>query len=248
MADGAEGIHIREIVLALRALGHEVLVEALAGDSMLAGVARASPLGVLRKLIPTFVYELAELGYNVVGYRRLMAAIHEFKPDVIYDRYNSYSTAAMRAARRAGLPLLLEVNAPVVYERSVYEHLRLYLPWLAQRYETSIFTGADRIFVVSTPLKHYLVETLRIDPHKIMVLPNGADPDVFAPADGKEVRLQYGIENRTIIGFVGIRVRGTAWIFSLMLFAICEVSVPQYTCSLWAMVRYATSSKRRLVD
>ena len=84
------------------------------------------------------------------------------------------------------------------------EHLRLYLPWLAQRYETSIFTGADRIFVVSTPLKHYLVETLRIDPHKIMVLPNGADPDVFAPADGKEVRLQYGIENRTIIGFVGI--------------------------------------------
>ena len=204
MADGAEGIHIREIVLALRTLGHDVLVEALAGDPTQRGVVRASRLGMLRKLIPTFAYEIAELGYNAVGHRRLMAAIHAFRPDVIYDRYNSYSTAALTAARRAGLPLLLEVNAPVAYERSVYEHLRLHLPWLAQRYEKSIFNGADRIFAVSTPLKRYLVDTLRIDPHKIIVLPNGADPDVFAPASGRDVRLRHGIDNRTVIGFVGI--------------------------------------------
>ena len=204
MADGAEGIHIREIVSALRSLGHEVRVVALAGDPSQPAARTSSRLGALRRLIPSAAYEVAELGYNVVGYRQVLTAIREFKPEAIYDRYNSYSTAALRAARRARLPLLLEVNAPVAYERSVYEHLQLKWPWLAKRYERRIFQDADRIFVVSTPLKRHLVDTVGIHPVKIVVLPNGADPDVFAPRSGVAVRRRYGIENRVIIGFVGI--------------------------------------------
>ena len=76
----------------------------------------------------------------------LMRAVREFRPDVIYDRYNSYSTAAARVARRTGLPLLLEVNAPVAYEREVYEHLPLRFPVLARRYERWICGRADRLF------------------------------------------------------------------------------------------------------
>src|SRR5688572_18242056 len=181
MADGAEGIHIREMVLALRGLGHDVAGVALAGDPTEPNAANSSGVDRLRRLIPAFAYEVAELGYNVLGYRRIARAIRMFRPDVIYDRYNSYSTAAVRAARRTGLPLLLEVNAPVAYERSVYEHLELRLPRLARRYERKIFEGADRIFVVSTPLKRHLVETIGIEARKILVLPNGADPNVFIP-------------------------------------------------------------------
>ena len=184
MADGAEGIHIAEIVKALRALGHQVQVVALAGDPTRPAPARAAGVGGLRKLIPASAYELAELGYNVVGYGRMLAAIRTFKPDVIYDRYNSYSTAALHAARRARLPLLLEVNAPVAYERNVYEHLQLRFPRLARRYESRILGGADCIFVVSTPLRCHLVDKIGVDASKIVVLPNGVDPDVFAPASG----------------------------------------------------------------
>ena len=204
MADGAEGIHIAEIVKALRVLGHEVQVVALAGDPSQPAPVRATRVKGLRRLIPAAAYELAELGYNLVGYRRMMAAVRSFKPDVIYDRYNSYSTAALRAARRARLPLLLEVNAPVAYERSVYEHLQLKWPRLAQRYEARIFAGADRIFVVSSPLKRHLVETLGVGPEKIAVLPNGADPEVFVPASGEPIRRRHDLAGRFVVGFVGI--------------------------------------------
>jgi glycosyltransferase involved in cell wall biosynthesis len=204
MGDGAEGIHIREIVSALRSLGHEVRVVALAGDPTQSAALRSSGAAKLRRVIPSAAYEIAEIAYNMVGYRRLMEAIRQFSPDVIYDRYNSYSTAALKAARRARLPLLLEVNAPIAYERSVYEHLPLKFPRLATRYERTIFAGADRIFVVSTPLKAHLTGALAVDPQKIVVLPNAADPDVFTPVDGSVVRRRYAIEDRFVIGFVGI--------------------------------------------
>jgi glycosyltransferase involved in cell wall biosynthesis len=204
MGDGAEGIHIREIVCALRALGHDVEVTALAGDPTQPAVAKSARVRGLRKFIPAFGYEIAELAYNEVGYRQLCAAIDRFRPDVIYDRYNCYSTAALRAARRKALPLLLEVNAPVAYERSVYDHLPLKFPRLAQRYERRIFNEADRLIVVSTPLKHHVVGTAGTDPEKIVILPNGANPDVFRPCDGEPIRRRYGLGDRLVVGFVGI--------------------------------------------
>jgi len=205
MADGAEGIHIREIVRALRALGHEVLVVALAGDPTAPAAAGASRLAALRRLIPAAGYELAEIGYNPVGYRRIMTAIRWFGPDFIYDRYSSYSTAAASAARKARVPLFLEVNSPLAYERSVDDHLRLRFPALARSFERRIFEAADRIVAVSTPLKRHLVETMGIDARKILVLPNGADPDVFTPdASGEDIRRRYGIGDGFVVGFVGI--------------------------------------------
>lgn len=205
MADGAEGIHIREMVSALRALGHDVMVVALSGDPTVAGRPHASRAAALRRFVPAAGYELAELAYNPVGYRRIKEAIRRFRPDVIYDRYNSYSTAAVNAAWRARLPLLLEVNSPVAYERSVYENLRLKLPALARRYERKIMRRADRIFAVSTPLKQHLVECVGVDEKKLRVLPNGADPSRFSPdRDGCDVRRRYGIGSYPVIGFVGI--------------------------------------------
>lgn len=204
MGDGAEGIHIGEMVSALRAVGHEVLVVALTGDPTSPVPGRVSRVSVLHRLIPSFAYEVAELAYNVIGYGRVMEAVRAFRPAVIYDRYNSYSTVALKAARRTGLPLLLEVNAPVAYERSVYERLPLKFRRLAERYERNILNGADRIFAVSTPLKRHLVDAVGIDVRKIIVLPNGANPELFCPREGSEMRRRYAIADRTLIGFVGI--------------------------------------------
>jgi len=205
MADGAEGIHIREIVLALRALGHDVLVVALAGDpTQRMRATTSSRLARFRRLIPAIGYEIAELGYNVVGYRRLIDAARDFKPDFVYDRYNIYSTAAACAARKADIPLLLEVNT-IAYERTVDDYLRLKFPRLAERYEKRIFESADRIFAVSAPLKTHLTSRIHINAAKIIVLPNGADPDVFTPSiDGTGVRRRFGIHGSLVVGFVGI--------------------------------------------
>ena len=155
--------------------------------------------------MPRGIYELAELGYNFVGRRTIARAIREFQPHFVYDRYNSYTTCAVAAGRRAGLPVVLEVNAPVAWERIAYENRRLAFPRLAQWFERTACNLADHVFAVSTPLKEFLVSQRQVPAEKITVLPNGANPETFDPhCDGQAVRRRYGIGERTVIGFVGI--------------------------------------------
>jgi glycosyltransferase involved in cell wall biosynthesis len=208
LGDGAEGIHIREMVAAFRALGHEVHVAALVGEAVndtKGAAARQRRWSWVSRAIPGGVYELAELGYNVVGRANVARAIRKFKPNFVFDRYNSYSTAAVRAARRAAIPVVLEVNAPVAYERSAYEKLPLNFPRLAKQYEEKILGQADHILAVSTPLKDFLTTNRQISPSKITVLPNGANPQKFDPRlDGSLVKRRWGLIGKTVIGFVGI--------------------------------------------
>jgi len=202
---GAEGVHVRAMVAAWRALGHEVRVEALAGEPAEAGSRRSERWSALRRLIPDALYELAELAYNVVARRSLERAIAAFRPDIVYDRYNSYSTAAVTAARRFGIPCVLEVNAPVAYERSTYEHLRLRMPRLAARYERRILLAADHIVTVSAPLKRHLRAHYGLADAAISVLPNGADPVRFHPLlDARPLRAELGLaDGAVVIGFTG---------------------------------------------
>lgn len=205
LADGAEGIHIREMVAALRGRGHEVRVVSLVGEEERRASPRRSRWQSISKAIPTSLYEAAELAYNVVGRRTLEIAIKEFRPDFVYDRYNCYCTVGVAAARRCGVPLLLEVNAPVAYERSVYERLPLKFPALALRYERSICTRADAVFAVSTPLRRHLIEQVGVLADRVVVLPNGANPQTFHPGiDGSRVRARYAVQDRVVIGFLGI--------------------------------------------
>jgi len=206
LGDGAEGIHIREMVAAFRNLGHSVRVVALAGEGDSQAPAQKGRWSSVARFLPPAAYELAEIGYNVVGRQTIRKAVDSFRPDFIYDRYNSYSAAAVEVGQSHGLPVVLEVNAPVAYERMAYEKLPLRFPGLAQRYERAIFKRATRIIVVSTPLKEFLVEQRGVDEGRIVVMPNGADPVRFQPDPGRaaELRRQWGFEGRLVIGFVGI--------------------------------------------
>lgn len=202
---GAEGVHVREMVAAWRALGHEVRVEALVGEAEDARSGGRRRWTALRRLIPDAVYELAELAYNLVARRALERALVAFRPDIVYDRYNSYSTVAVTAAKRFGVPCVLEVNAPVAYERTAYEHLRLRLPRLAARYERRILQAASHVVAVSSPLKQHLCMRYGLAEAAISVLPNGVDPERFHPrVDGQSVRAGLMIDEQAIvIGFTG---------------------------------------------
>lgn len=207
LADGAEGIHIREMIKAFRALGHEVKVVALVGerDDENRVSKQASRWSRISTWLPHGGYEIAEIGYNFVGSRAVTKAMKAFRPDLVYDRYNSYSTAAVVAARRAGVPVLLEVNGPVALERAQYDGPGLRWPRMAQRYERFICNLATHVFAVSSPLRDFLVAERGVPADNITVLPNGADPAAFNPRlDGTSMRQRYNIGNRFVIGFVGI--------------------------------------------
>ena len=180
--DGAEGIHIREMVDAFRELGHDVeVVSLIGGDQAKTGEfnSKTKDWSKFTKLVPGSAYELAELAYNPIAMRKIKRVARHFRPDVIYDRYNSYSTAAVKLAPRLGVPVVLEVNAPVAHERVEYSKNRLRFAQLAQRYERSIFAQADHIYVVSSPLQEFLYKERNVPLEKMTVLPNGATRESF---------------------------------------------------------------------
>lgn len=121
--------------------------------------------------------------------------------DVIYERYSLWSDVGARLWAATGLPLVLEVNAPLRQEAERHRHLSD--DALAARIEATQFAAADFLAVVSEPLAHYVIGR-GANPAKVHVLPNGVDPQEFHPAvRGGDVRAQYGLHGRIVVGFAG---------------------------------------------
>jgi glycosyltransferase involved in cell wall biosynthesis len=205
LGDGAEGIHIHEMVNAFRLLGHEVSLVGLATEDRSSHAPSAKWLTSLKRHIRGPLYECIELAYNIVGYYRIRRAINYFKPDIIYDRYIAFNYSSVMAGRHTGIPTFLEVNAPLAYERSNEPDEALYMQAIAFRIEKLAFSNAFRTIVVSSPLKEYLF-TLGVPESKIIVLPNGVNLNTFSPRPKSKRLLEAtGLgENNKVIGFTGI--------------------------------------------
>lgn len=204
LGDGAEGIHVSSIVSAFRELGHQTRLTAMIGESSNKDNLRVRSLQLFKNAIPGAVFEGLELGYSLYGKRVLQKHIDEWNPDILYERYTLFNYAGVLAAQKNNIPLILEVNAPLALERAQYEKLT----WkrAAKKSEAAICNRADRIVVVSTPLKEYLVAQ-GVSAKKIKVIPNGANPDRFKPDDAakKDIRKKLGIaEAALVVGFTGI--------------------------------------------
>jgi len=74
---------------------------------------------------------------------------------------------------------------------------------LSERIEILNLMAADMVVVVSRPMKDELVSR-GIDAGKILVDPNGVDPQRYSPdVDGSGVRNRLSLHGKTIIGFIG---------------------------------------------
>ncbi len=165
-----QSVHVDELIAALRAEGHEVLV---VGPSFYDNASFGGGSGFVdfvHKLLPGALGELAELAYNIPAYRRLRAACREFRPDAIYERCNLYYLAGTWLARRTKLPFLLEVNSPLAAERTKFGNLRLTA--LAHRLERYTWKTADRVLPVTGVLKRILVAN-GVPEGRIEVIHNG---------------------------------------------------------------------------
>ena len=199
-----QAVHIEEMIEALRGLGHEVRVVAPAvggeGEGRMGG--GVGWVHRLKAVLPRALYELMELGYSLVAYRRLMAAAREFQPDAIYERYNLFLLAGVMARRKLGLPLLLEVNAPLVHEREQHSG-GLSLKRLGRWAEGVAWRGADAVLPVTAVLAGH-VKAYGVPPERIHVLHNGINHAHFASAPEPEAaKAALGLQGRLVLGFTG---------------------------------------------
>ncbi|HEU4754205.1 MAG TPA: glycosyltransferase family 4 protein, partial [Armatimonadota bacterium] len=205
-----EAVHIRGLVGGLEELGYRVEIvgppgvraDADATDSPATGANRTL-LGRIARSLPQPVFELAEIGYNLVALPRLVARIRRDRPDFLYERYALYNAAGVLAGRLTGLPVILEVNDTVDMDRT-RQGKSVRMRSLARWFERRIFAAAAGLTPVSGYLRDRLVEDGQAA-DRIRVTPNAVDPGWFDPArfTGQRVREQYGLGAATVIGFAG---------------------------------------------
>lgn len=195
-ANDGQGVHIRAIVSALRDLGHDVI---LVGPQA-AGPGRERLLR-LRRRMPGVLHVLGEMTFGVLDWWRLRAVLRRHRPDVIYERYNLFLPGGGLLRRRYGVPLLLEVNAPLAAERQHYGGLAW--PRLAFWIERWTWRQADKVLPVTDALAAH-VRAAGVGDARIQVIANGVHRDFLqAPGAGDAKRRALGLTGRIVLGFTG---------------------------------------------
>jgi glycosyltransferase involved in cell wall biosynthesis len=210
-------VHVRKMVGALAQRGHELLL--LTSDSG-EGPAEApacpvvslpferGPSALLKRLEHEDIArdnrlakDLRNVFYSFALEGRALPALREFRPDVLYERYALFGAGGVWLARRLGVPLLLEVNAPLVEEQR--EQRGLALAEVALEAQRQAFAGADELLVVSRWLVDYAAQH-GAPRERVTVVPNAADSELFRPFPGPSAkRAALGWERAVVLGFVG---------------------------------------------
>ena len=188
-------VHVQGLVGALA--GRGAAVELFA--TRVGGPAPPGLEGVrLHRLPPVRDGEPAERERSALaandGMRRALRREGPF--DLVYERYSLWSFAGMEHARKAGVPGVLEVNAPLIDEHAA--HRRLHDRAAAERASARAFGSAELLVAVSEEVAGYLRGQPAVA-SRVEVVANGVDPVRFAHYDAGSGE---GIRPFTV-GFVG---------------------------------------------
>jgi glycosyltransferase involved in cell wall biosynthesis len=148
------------------------------------------------------LHESLALSYNLHFAKKVEKEFADRIPSFIYQRHGRYVVAGALLSRRLRRPLVLEYNGSEIWISKHWDPAR-FLPWLRICEEISL-AAATLITVVSDALRQELIES-GIPEEKILVNPNGVDPDVFHPhCGGNDIRRTLGFHaGQVVIGFIG---------------------------------------------
>lgn len=191
--------HIVGILAAFEALGWEVRPY-IVGDRMPPKVATESHGLLTRGRHWALLADVGRLALRVVNAHR---AHRELGSDVdwVYERFASFQALGAPFQRR-GIPWVLETQGPF-YEEAKLDRKSLVLSRLARRLELRAYRQCDVLVCVSHALRDLLVREAKLPPDKVLVVPNGVDPEVFAPPSRPAARFFEGLT----IGYTGSLTR-----------------------------------------
>lgn len=139
-------------------------------------------------------------------YPILKVACEAVRPSYLYERLCLGNFTGARLSRELAIPYLVEYNGSEIQMRKSFDAQGYQYEDFYLKAEEAAFKQATVITVVSEHVKTDLV-TRGIDPDKIVVNPNGADVDEYAPATQEEKRAlrgELGWDDRhRVIGFIG---------------------------------------------
>jgi glycosyltransferase involved in cell wall biosynthesis len=170
-------VHVQEMLRALQ--GHGVGVDLFAARVDEAPPSRLESLQV-HHLTPVGDGDPSSHAAAIAGLNHQVAALLDRAGpyDLVYERYSLWSFAAMEHAATAGVPGLLEVNAPLIEEHAAYRGLRDAEG--ADRVAVRAFRAASVLLAVSAEVAAWL-ERRGAARSRVHVIPNAVDPERFRP-------------------------------------------------------------------
>ena len=146
--------------------------------------------------------ELPSIYFNESFEQSAQTYLEDKKVSFIYQRYSINNYCGLKLARLYDVPFILEYNGSEIW---IHRHWGRSLKYekLSGRIELLNLMKADVVVVVSQPMKDELVSR-GINTERILVNPNGVDPDRYSPnVEGSGVRRQYHLNGKNVIGFIG---------------------------------------------
>jgi len=146
--------------------------------------------------------ELPAIAFNLGYEERAARLLGGRKPAFVYQRYSQGNYGGVKLSRRLRVPFILEYNGSEIWIHRNWGKPLLHEA-LAERIEMLNLRSADVVVVVSRPMRDELAAR-GIDPGKILVNPNGVDPDRYSPSvDGSFVCAKHRLEGKLVVGFIG---------------------------------------------
>ncbi len=207
--------HQREVILALRSLGHEVFPVIMGGTEVANLNAFATDSykipfykKIIKRLVPRFLwtslnnYKLIRHDFNAS--RILEENILNIKPDLIYERSEYLQDSGAKLANKYKIKYFIEVNAPFIEEMNDFEGYSLFHN-RAHKIEAIKLAAADKVFTVSTALKDFLVSRYNCNNDKIIVQPNCINPEKinFDSQLVGNLKGDLKLNTKKVVGFVG---------------------------------------------
>ena len=200
-------VRVSGLVRPLLRLGHEVRVFTPIGGAELLG----ADVPVVELRVRPFEERTAELLesdpnlgpeaasearslYAAVLRRRADAPVKEFAPHLVIERSSLFGGAGLTIARKAKIPIVVDVVAPVV-DPGASGRTRLRPAWIR---------NADYLLAATPQLAAWL-ETIARDTAQVRVLAGGIDVEQFEAATlhRHAVRARLELADREIVGYAG---------------------------------------------
>lgn len=224
-------IHVMKIMEGVRSAGHILtltsiwknkLVYDLRPDEIIYGSERGRKKSSLMdkliwnrlssKLIRSMNLRFLGLWENYLCHKECLQRFQGY--DVLHERYGLYSFVGALVSRKLNIPLVLEVNAPIVEERDLRFLHGVNVGSLTKKQKTCArviskfcFHNSAAIIAVSTILRNILINKYGVNPSKIVVLPNAVNVSDFSSADNDNLEIKWkkkmGIDKEKVIMYVG---------------------------------------------
>jgi glycosyltransferase involved in cell wall biosynthesis len=198
-ADGTSGgaTHVNEVACGLSELGHHVVV-----------VARRQRRHADPRMLECGVKMVGSRPRKemaLVAYPKIARTMDAFQPHVVIERFYNFAGAGVAAAHQRQIPVILEVNAPMVDPTgSIKSRLDTPLLGSMRKWAVRQATWSDAIV---TPLNTTVPP--EVPREKISELPWGANVERFEP----RIRQERQDELSTLATRIGLVRRGPVAVF-----------------------------------